>query len=169
MQRPQNLLFTSRSPSRFHPEPSQCAAKTVGWCTTFSARKRNFLSLSTSSYVSPSSGLKGLQVLPSEAEYLQTEQRNVLSAHVDDRVHCAVTHTHELGPHPEIAKTASHARRCMEPLGQVAALSRRCEYSTSSTIFCSAERGSLKYTGRQMRVKSLPMASLIMLHNETDF
>ena len=74
IQRPQNLLFTSRSPSRFHPEPSQCAARTVGWCTTFSARKRNFRSLSTSSYVSPSSGLKGLQVLPSAAEYLQTQR-----------------------------------------------------------------------------------------------
>lgn len=42
-------------------------------------------------------------------------------------------------------------------------------YSKSSAVFCRAERGSLKYTGRQTRVRSLPTHSLIRLHRLTLF
>ena len=38
MDLPQNLLFTSASPSYRHRRPSATAAMMVGWCTTFSAR-----------------------------------------------------------------------------------------------------------------------------------
>lgn len=71
MQRPQNLLLTSRSASTVTPTASQCAASTVGWCTTFSATQRKRRRASMCSYVSPSSGLNGLHVRPTEPEYLQ--------------------------------------------------------------------------------------------------
>lgn len=50
---------------------------------------------------------------------------------------------------------------------QVCTLLTSSAYSRSSTVFWRTDRGSLKYTGRQMRLRSLPMHSLRIDHKLT--
>ena len=113
--RPQNLDLTSASPEKVQPRPSAAAATTVGWWTTFSAKKRKPLSGLTSSKVSDSKGLKGFRV-----------RSGVLPEY-------ALT-----------ANAATFRSLSTDRGGSAAASSSSSEYSISSATFCSADSGSLK-------------------------
>ena len=109
-----DVICTSASTAS-NVRPSAAAATTVGWWTTFSAKKRKPLSGLTSSKVSDSKGLKGFRV-----------RSGVLPEY-------ALT-----------ANAATFRSLSTDRGGSAAASSSSSEYSISSATFCSADSGSLK-------------------------